>query len=475
MSFLLAKLLAVLLILLVSFTTFCLSQNVIEYLPGFPGKLPFKLETGYIGVGEEEEVQLFYYFIESENNPENDPLMLWHTGGPGCGCLSGITNNIGHLIIDRANSNGSLPTLMLNKHAWTKVVNMIFLDQPAGTGFSYAKTSKAYYTNDTLSASFNYDFLRKWLINHPKYIENPLYIGGDSYSGIIVPLIINEVYNGIEAGSKPLLNMKGFILGNPYTDNYIDINGRIPYAHRMGLLSDTLYESAKVNCRGDYMSVDLESVLCLSDLERINQCLDKINLDHILEPWCQSLLKGKQDVLSWQNPSYDQENPRNYLQSVVAPLVKCHNFLYLPCQTWANDKFVQKALHIREDTLTKWVRCNKTIQHGMPYTKNVQSTVNYHQDFIPKSCRALIYSGDHDMRVPHTSTEKWIESLKLPILSEWRPWFVDSQIAGYTMTYRYIDYELTYATVKGGGHVAPEYKPKEFLAMISRWFEQSSL
>lgn len=49
----------------------------------------------YIGVGDGEKVQLFYYFIKSENNPEEDPLILWWTGGPACTALSALALEIG--------------------------------------------------------------------------------------------------------------------------------------------------------------------------------------------------------------------------------------------------------------------------------------------------------------------------------------------------------------------------------------------
>ncbi|KAM7472612.1 hypothetical protein LguiA_010795 [Lonicera macranthoides] len=100
-----------------------MSQSIINTLPGYPNKLPFKLKTGYIGIGETEDVHLFYYFIESERNPTNDPLIIWISGGP---------------------------------------------DQPVGTGFSYADSFDAWKTSDTLSATQTYNFLKKgYMIGNP--------------------------------------------------------------------------------------------------------------------------------------------------------------------------------------------------------------------------------------------------------------------------------------------------------------------
>nr|GFB60018.1 peptidase S10, serine carboxypeptidase, alpha/beta hydrolase fold protein [Tanacetum cinerariifolium] len=61
------------LLLWAAFSTRILSQTDVKTLPGYPGPLPFKLESGYIGVGEDEAVQLFYFFVESQGNPEVDP------------------------------------------------------------------------------------------------------------------------------------------------------------------------------------------------------------------------------------------------------------------------------------------------------------------------------------------------------------------------------------------------------------------
>lgn len=43
---------------------------------------------------------------------------------------------------------------------------------------------------------FIFRFVKQWLITHPQFQSNVLYVGGDSYSGIVVPIIVEEIYNG---------------------------------------------------------------------------------------------------------------------------------------------------------------------------------------------------------------------------------------------------------------------------------------
>ncbi|GKA37476.1 RNA-directed DNA polymerase, eukaryota, reverse transcriptase zinc-binding domain protein [Tanacetum coccineum] len=131
---------------------------------------------------------------------------------------------------------------------------------------------------------------------------------------------------------------------------------------------------------------------------------------------------------------------------------------YLYSSVWANSKDVREAIHIRaEFGDTEWVRCNENLhfhfdQEAISYTHNVMSVVGYHRNLSDKNCRALIYSGDHDMVIPYLSTVNWIESLNLPVIDNWRPWVVNKQVAGYTIKYSKDDYDLTFASVKGGGH-----------------------
>ncbi|XP_031118860.1 serine carboxypeptidase-like 11 isoform X2 [Ipomoea triloba] len=437
-------------------------STVVEFLPGFHGRLPFILHTGYIGVGKNEEVQLFYYFVKSESNPNNDPLILWLTGGPGCSSISGLLYELGPLEFEDKQYNGSLPTLLLAPHSMTKVASIIYLDQPANTGFSYATTPNATTYTDLQACDHVYEFLQKWFSNNPDFISNSLYIAGDSYSGITVPIIFQLILSGNEAGNKPMMNLKGYSLGNPKTFPG-EVNYSIPFAHGMGLISTELYTSLAENCKEEYEDIGWRNELCSQNY----QMIDGINDQHILEPSCgsESALINPGDNFSGKRRSLEE----NFMSSnndswCRVDYRKLSNY-------WANDPKVQEALHVRKGSIGQWLRCRQSISIWT-YRITLMDTIQYHVNISRKGYRSLIYSGDHDMCVPFQSTEAWIKSLKYAIIDEWRPWIVNSQVAGYTRSY---SNQMTFATLKGAGHVAFEYKREESVAMLTRWLSYQPL
>ncbi|TKY45789.1 Serine carboxypeptidase 18 [Spatholobus suberectus] len=302
------------------------SKAIVKTLPGFTGELPFVLETGYISVNDSE---LFYYFIESQGNPQEDPLFLWLTGGPGCSSFSGIVYEID--------------------------ASIIFLDSPLVPASPIRKLFK-------------------------------------------VGLLRTQHHL-----SKPISFSEGLFDREPTTDEFINSNSKIPFAHRLALISDDLYEKLKSSCNGNYVSVDPSNGGCVTALAEYDECIKDIWTNHILEPNCE-FASPQHDVQARERSL--EENRRDFVLSPPRiPELWCRAFNYVLSYTWANDPGVQEALHVREGLFLKLTYFDVSL-----------------------------HSGDHDMVVPFVATDTWIRALNLPVVEKWRPWFVDDQVVGVRVT-----------------------------------------
>ncbi|KAK7382609.1 hypothetical protein VNO80_01541 [Phaseolus coccineus] len=368
---------------------------------------------------------------------------------------------IGPFGFKREEYDGSVPNLVLRPQPWMKVCSIIFVDLPFGTGFSYAK-NLIDNRKDWKLVHHTHQFLRKWLIDHPEFLSNDFYMGADSYSGIPAPAIVQEISKGNEIGLQPQINLQGYLLGNPMTTRK-EKNDEIPFAHGMGLISDELYESLKRNCKGEYIDVDSRNELCSRDLNYYDECLSGINEFNILDLYCQND-STKNHEGPWRR-SLTQKFESS-LNSHLKLDTRCQIYGYFLATQWANDESVRKALHIREGK-GKWERCWLG-----DFEYEISSSFEFHLNLSAKGYRSLIYSGDHDAVVPFMSTQAWIRALNYSIVDDWRPWLLEGQVAGYTRTY---SNQMTFATVKGSGHTAPEYKPLEGYAMFSRWIASKPL
>jgi len=85
---------------------------------------------------------------------------------------------------------------------------------------------------------------------------------------------------------------------------------------------------------------------------------------------------------------------------------------------------------------------------------------------MKNNIRILIYSGDTDAIVSFVDSEEALKKLNLDIVNWWRPWFIsEAQIGGYIVEYD----GLTFVTVRGAGHMVPQWKRESSYYMFSHF------
>ncbi|CAA3012774.1 serine carboxypeptidase-like 20 [Olea europaea subsp. europaea] len=465
--------------------------SLIKYLPGFNGSFPSKHYAGYVTIDDGDNhpsKNLYYYFVVSERNQSTDPVVLWLNGGPGCSSFDGFVYEHGPFNFDAAKQEGGLPTLHLNPYSWSKVSSIIYLDSPAGVGFSYSDNTSLYKTGDIQTAYDTHLFLLKWFEQFPEFTGNEFYIAGESYAGVYVPTLASVVDKGIRTGVKPVIKFKGYMVGNGVCDPRFDSDDAlVPFAHGMGLISDHMYKATEVACKRNYHNYT-NSDECDSTLSKIYSALDGLNQYDILEH-CYHSRAGVQGNKSNELPesfkqlgmSSDKPLPvrkrmfgrawpfRAPVKGGLIPLwpqlmesggVQCIDDTV--ATVWLNNKEVRKAIHANPSG--EWGLCTDNLS----YNNDAGSMLSYHKNLTASGYRILIYSGDHDMCIPFTGTQAWTESLGYQIIDEWRSWISNDQIAGYIQGYAN---DFTFLTIKGAGHTVPEYKPRESLDFYSRWLK----
>ena len=154
------------------------ASDEVTYLPGQNfTSLNFRHYSGYLQSNGKK--QLHYWFLESQNNPSTDPLVLWLNGGPGCSSLDGEMYEHGAFY---TTEDGE--TIYLNPNSWNTVANMLYLEAPVGVGFSYSPDKADYTNNDNQTALDNYQALLNFFTLFPEYQSHEFFITGESYGGI---------------------------------------------------------------------------------------------------------------------------------------------------------------------------------------------------------------------------------------------------------------------------------------------------
>ncbi|GMH26284.1 hypothetical protein Nepgr_028127 [Nepenthes gracilis] len=426
----------------------------IAQLPGQP-RVSFQQFSGYVTVDDVAGRALFYWLTEAVHDPISKPLVVWLNGGPGCSSVAyGASEEIGPF---RINKTGS--SLYLNRFSWNAAANLLFLETPAGVGFSYTnRSSDLFDTGDRRTASDSLEFLVRWMDRFPRYKHRELYLTGESYAGHYVPQLAGEIIKSNAKSRRPL-NLKGIMVGNAVTDNYYDSLGTVTYWWSHAMISDKTFHQLVNTCdfHRQKNSEDCESLYSYA----MDQEFGNIDQYNIYAPPCNNSV-GSITRRIMQLPHRTQKIYRRL--SGYDPCTERHAEIYY------NRADVQKALHANTTKIPyKWTACSEVLNRN--WNDSDVSILPIYRHLITAGLRIWVFSGDVDSVVPVTATRYSLAQLKLRTKIPWYPWYVKNQVGGWTEVYE----GLTFATVRGAGHEVPLFKPRAALQLFKSFLRGTPL
>jgi len=402
-----------------------------------------------------EDKHLFYWFFEkrgmedvaSVEETQNIPLIVWLTGGPGCSSTLALLTENGPCKVSQDGASTEI-----NPHSWTETAHMLWLDQPAGVGYSYGAKND---NNEEMVGEDAYYFLQSFIQTHPEYASNPLFIVGESYGGHYAPAIAHRIFLGNQELDKndssstvKKLNLAGVAVGNGMTEPKVQFESFAEMAnynsHGIKTVSDEAYQRMKD-----------ATPQCITMIEGCNDELQTGLQEHFhcqaAYQYCMSSIVNEY-YATGLNP-YDIR-----LECGDNPL--CYDFSSV--EHFLNLDSTKTTLHVSESS-PAWQTCNNAInkQFTPDWMKGFASEVT---TLLEGGIDVLIYAGDLDFVCNYMGNKAWTTELEWEHQSEFAEaedhhWNNESGMAKTAKG-------LTFIQVYDAGHMVPSDQPEVALDMI---------
>ena len=364
------------------------NADEVQSLPGLNSKINFRHYSGYLSALN--GTFLHYWFFESQNNPAKDPVVLWLNGGPGCSSLLGALTENGPISLKRDG------TLSLNPYAWNKKASLIYIESPAGVGFSY-NIEDQYATNDDLTADNNFAALKSFFAKFPHLKNNDFYITGESYGGIYVPTLAARVVK-----NQFPQNFKSMAIGNGFLDVLLLINSLVPFEYMHGLMDTSEWNELMDACCPNvtnerYCNFFLNpSLLCVSLAVNVfNKPFKQYLNPYNIYGDCYTnnkMIELNSETFTLRDYVYRQMDSNN--------LLPCEDLTYM--ENYLNNVTVKNALHINNKS-NFWSGCAK-----LNYTTVYYSMMLTVKSLLDSGIKTLIYNGDIDSMCNFLG-DKWFD------------------------------------------------------------------
>ncbi|ORZ07908.1 Alpha/Beta hydrolase protein [Absidia repens] len=412
-------------------------------LPGVDvGKLPFDQYAGHIEVSPKTDGNLFFWMLDQVVPTQPKKLIIWLNGGPGCSSMDGLFLENGPY---RVNPDLSLT---INPNGWQDHATIVFLDQPVGTGFSFANGDGLMSSMTQIAEEFT-TFLDKFMDVFPSLKEQDLYLAGESYAGTYIPYFADRMLK-LNRKKENKYNLKGVAIGNGWISPRHQYEGYYDFSVQHDLLQGQYLEKATKN---------------------LNSCRAKLSVTSTISvDVCEDILKD----ITESNTHMAKEG----LVCLNTYDVRLRNETYPDCGlTWPHEladvnkylrtKELIKGIHSEKQALG-WQECASSVSKALRNDESPPADL-----LLPgllEELKVLLFSGEFDLICNHVGTEYMIGNMtwngeKGFQDAERLDWTIGDKQAGYYIEER----NLSYVLIKDGSHMVPYDKPLETLDMINRF------
>jgi cathepsin A (carboxypeptidase C) len=347
-------------------------------------------------------------------------------------------------------------TLRMNPYSWNTAANVLYLEAPAGVGFSFDSAQPSSpYAEDWEVAADNYKAILLFLQRFPEFASNDFFVSGESYGGIYVPTLTYIIVSGNKAGQNTPINLQGFAIGNGLASYELNDNALPLYAYYHMLFDTALWVQLNAACPdGNFHSPATQECKTAVAAAMGSVYNSGINFYGIYSSCHVNPSNGVADAMSH---AFTQNGA---LHASLAPLgedVPCINST--AGTNYLNRPDVRAAIHV-ENSPNSWAICEP-----LNYNRTVQDVRSIWADLInTEGLRGMLYFGDTDFACSALHGEMAVDSLGWDQTTPRREWHVQDQVAGFVQTYK--DGDFSFVTVRGAGHMVPQWRPPQALHMI---------
>ncbi|CAF1112879.1 unnamed protein product [Adineta steineri] len=427
------------------------SDFYIHDLPLLPKEeSSIRMHAGYLPINPENDSALFFWHFAKKFIGDKSRTVIWLNGGPGQSSLIGAWTEIGPFRFLNET------TIVANNGSWHLYTNLLFIDQPIGTGFSYTDKGSFIQELDKMADQF-LSFLDRYVEIFPELLQDDIYLAGESFAGQYIPYIAQAILQ-----KRSLFKLRGLLIGNGWIDPVSTYNSYLPFAIKNNLVK----KDSKLYSIITGMAVECKQILSKQV--------------HIFEPECYSILRliiynGMMNQYFIGNETDLCINAHDIRQAAMKPdcgMLGPPDFDYV--SNYLNRQDVLSSIHVNGKK-SNWSSIEASVFLAFISTHS-EPSINLLPDLL-RQIPIVLFSGEYDLICNHLATENMLDgmtwndktgfNLGNGTVAPIDPWIVEGETAGFIQYAR----NLTYILFHNAGHMVPYNQGRRSRAMLHQFIQ----